>query len=72
MSQYISADDFVNISIQTIKKQNKIRKNLKEKKVMPNEFWEWMDKCPLHLNDIMMIDIDDEKYTYTFDIPNSN
>jgi len=29
MSQYISLDDFVNISIQTIKKQNEIKKNLK-------------------------------------------
>ena len=72
MSQYISLDDFVNISIQTIKKQNEIRKNLKEKKeyFMPEEFWEWMDKCPLNKNYIMCTDIDDnDKYTYTFDTP---
>ena len=37
---------------------------------MPEEFWEWMDKCPLHKNYIMCTDIDDnDKYTYTFDTP---
>ena len=36
---------------------------------MPEEFFDWLDKCPLHNNYIMLIDIDNDKYTYTFDIP---
>ena len=36
---------------------------------MPEEFFDWLDKCPLHNNYIMLTDIDNDKYTYTFDIP---
>lgn len=51
----------------TIKTIQEIR-NMKH--FMPEEFWDWMDKCPLHKNYIMCTDIDDNnKYTYTFDTP---
>jgi hypothetical protein len=51
-------------TIKTIKQINDM------KYFMPEEFYEWMDKCPLHKNYIMCTDIDDNgKYTYTFDTP---